>query len=147
MLPDEIGGYLVGFNGGSLGLALDQNLFLTPFPAESPDAAVCIDPYGGRPSDRTLGATPGVPNPSFGEYVHFHVFVRGPMSGDQAAQTLARKIYAALDGLLATLLSGVMYRDVRSLDGPPKRLTQPFDQNQRPVWYLNFEADKDVSPS
>jgi hypothetical protein len=145
MLVNEIGSYLEAFGSGSLGLTVGTNLFEMPFPTTAPDACVGLEAYGGQPSSFTLGAQAGVVTPPPDETVFFHVFIRGSRDGALTAATLARKIRAALDGLLHATLSGVFYLDVRSLHGAPMFLN--YDKNQRPLWALDFQAEKQISPS
>lgn len=144
MLVDEVGGYLASYTP-SLGLTVGTNLFEMPFPTTAPDACVALDPVGGQKSSFTLGAPYGQVTRPLDETVIFTVFVRGGRDGAQAAQTLARQIYAALDGLLHTTLSGVVYIDVRSMHAAPVRLDP--DKNQRSLWALTFQAQKGISPS
>lgn len=140
MVADEIVTYLAAAGLGLVASGAGINLYPTPYPLSAPDRAVAVDVYGGRKSDRTFG--PSLQAPA-NEYPLFHVFVRDSRNNGAAAASLADSIYKALDNLGPTTLSGVAYRDVVSVDGPPKFLG--FDENQRPMWVLNFQATKDRS--
>jgi hypothetical protein len=135
MVADEICELLTG-----AGLGLDgSNLFPEAFPAHAPDTAVAVDVYSGLPSDRYQ--TDEQQRAAL-EYPLFHVFVRDERDKSGRAGALAQAIYDALDGS-GGVLAGVYYHDIQSLDGPPKGPV--FDDNDRPVYVLNFGATKDPS--
>lgn len=140
MVADDIVAVL---EAGGLGLttgAPTPNLFATPFPENAPDKAVAVDVYGGHPSDRVFGTgKPAV----VAEHPSLHVFVRDEQDKDAQAAALAMSVYDLLDGMGPVTLGGVLYRDVRAPDGPPKFLG--FDGNLRSVYVVNFDVDKDRS--
>lgn len=137
MLGSEIALYLAS---AGIGLTAGSTVFDVPFPEASPDQAAYIDVFGGRNNDRTFGPSLQAP---LGENVDFLVVVRGTREGAAAAEGLADSIYKKLDNLGPVTLSGVLYRDVRTTEGPPKFLG--FDQNNRPLFYCAYLADKDRS--
>lgn len=137
MTVDEIGTYLAG---AGLGLTLGTNLFLIPLPLISPDKAVALDVYSGKPADRTFGGSLAV---NANEYPEFQVFVRDVRENAREAMVLAYAIHRKLDNLGPVTLSGVVYRDVKGIAGEPKFLD--FDQNQRPIYWCAYEAAKDPS--
>jgi hypothetical protein len=137
MLPGEIATYLAG---AGLGLTLGTSLFAVPFPEAAQDRAVYVEIFGGRENDRTFGPSLQAP---LGENVEFLVIVRDSKDSAQAAEQLANDIYKKLDSLGVVTLSGVIYRDVHVTQGPPRFLA--FDQNNRPLYYCAYEADKDRS--
>jgi len=137
MLPGEVTAYLVS---AGLGLTFGTNLFAVPFPEAAPDRAAYVEIFGGSPNDRTFG--PSLQTP-LGEFVEFLVLVRDSKESAQAAELLAHDIYKKLDNLGPVTLSGVLYRDVHATQGPPKFLG--VDENNRPLYYCAYEADKDRS--
>jgi hypothetical protein len=136
VVQDEVATAIVAL--GISGIT-SANVFPRTFPAGAPDRAVAVHVYGGLPSDRVFGGALTIVN----EYPLLHVFVRDDQDNEARASTTAKAIYDALDGLGPTTLSSVAYRDLRSLDGPPKFLGE--DENHRPVYVLNFGATKDRS--
>jgi hypothetical protein len=53
------------------------------------------------------------------------------------------QIYDLLDNMGPVTLGGVLYRDVRCPDGPPKFLAS--DANLRSIYVINFDVDKERS--
>lgn len=137
MLAGEIVTYLAS---AGIGLTAGANLFAVPFPEASPDVAAYVDVFGGQLNTRTFGPSLQAP---LGENVDFLVVVRGVREGAAAAETLADSIYKKLDNLGPVTLTGVLYRDVRTTEGPPKFLA--FDPMNRPLYYCAYLADKDRS--
>lgn len=138
MLGTEIVAHLAG---AGLGLTAGTNLFSVPFPESAQDDVVSVVTYGGGASERSFG--PSLQAPAAEVDVRFQVMVRSGRDGAATAEALADAIYKKLDGLGPLSLSGVLYHDVVSTDGPPKFLS--FDDNNRPRYYMNFAATKERS--
>lgn len=140
MVADELAAFIAGAGLGLTTAAPTPNLFARPFPLDAPDKAVAIDVFDGKRSDRVFGTGKTA---TVGEHPVFHVFIRDNRDNDAAAAALAYQIYDLLDNAGPVVLSSVLYRDIKSLDGPPKFLSA--DENKRPTYVLRCEADKDRS--
>lgn len=140
MLPGEVCTYL---EAQGLGLSFSvspRSLFGVPFPETAPDVAAYVELLPGQKSDRTFGPSLQAP---LGEWAEFLVVVRGGRDSAQATEILAHNVYKKLDGLGPVVLSGVLYRDVRATEGPPRFLDD--DHNDRPLYFCMYVADKDRS--
>lgn len=135
MLLDAIAAHLATNGHGTVG----TDIFKSQLP-DSPDAAIGIFEYPGRPSDKAFGTTVLIENP------RFQILVRSAREGVVAnayltARTKAEAIYTLLDGAGNLTLSGIVYLYIEALQ-PPFHLE--FDANRRAVIACNYEANKRV---
>lgn len=132
MLLDAVGAHLAANAIGAVG----TSIFLSQLP-DSPDAAVGVFEYPGRPSDKTFGTTIVCEN------ARFQILVRSAREGTanaySTARTKAENIRNLLDGAGNLTLSGTVYLYIEALQ-PPFFLEK--DANGRNIIACNFEARK-----
>lgn len=106
---------------------------------ELPDNCVAVAHAAGEPPEeesRVMGAS--LANDGVVEAPHVQVMVRN--TARATARSKAQAIYALLDGLGPTTLSGTLYHRVESLDGEPHSIGQ--DQNGRWRFVMNLRCRK-----
>jgi hypothetical protein len=133
VLLDAIAAHLQANGIGIVG----TNIFKGFIP-DSPDFAIGLHEYPGRPADKAFGTTILIEN------ARFQIIVRSDRENAVAnAYTLARAkaetIQTLLDGVGNVTLTGVVYYYIQSLQ-PPFMLQR--DENQRAIIATNYEANK-----
>jgi hypothetical protein len=108
------------------------------FLPDSPDFAISLHEYPGRPADKTFGTTILIEN------ARFQIIVRSNRESNGAnaysdARTKAEAIQTLLDGAGTLTLTGVVYYYIQSLQ-PPFMLQR--DENERVIIATNYEANK-----
>lgn len=134
MLLDAIAAHLIANGIGS-----SANIFKSFMP-DSPDFAICIYEYAGRPSDKAFGTTIVMEN------CRFQVVVRSDRmnavaNAHTAARNKAEAIKNLLDGAGKQTLSGIVYYYIEALSSSPSSVE--IDENQRQIIRWNYEAQKD----
>ena len=134
MLLDALAAHFIANSIGT-----SANIFKSFLP-NSPDFAICIYEYAGRPSDKAFGTTIVMEN------ARFQVVVRSdPMNVVANAHTTARNkaeaIKDLLDGAGKQTLSGIVYHYIEAMSSSPSSIE--IDDNQRQIIRWNYEAQKD----
>jgi hypothetical protein len=124
-----------GLAAASLGLTTATNLFAGRMP-ETPNDCVALIEYGGLAPEPNLGA-----GATRYESPRFQVMVR---SVDWATgRLLMQKIERYFASVVNTTIGGVRYLALTQIDKP----FQDRDAaNERWVWTINVQADKEPSP-
>lgn len=143
MLSAEIAAYLITQNpvgGVTLTTSAPANLYTVPLTEDAPDPCVSVLAISAEESEYTFG--PSLQAPA-NERQIFAVMTRAARDGAVAAETLALAVHKWLRNLGPVTLSGVIYRKVRDLAGPPRFLS--LDGIERPRYVCTYLADKDES--
>ena len=110
-----------------------QHVFRYEMPP-TPDAAIAIKPYGGRPGEHEFGTAPIV-----WEFPRLQVTVRGAPGDTVEPHTRAADLAALYGAVQLITLSNVVYRGLTVLQ-PPFWLMK--DANNRHTFVFNVEPYK-----
>lgn len=140
-LLTDFGAYLVATT--SLGLSYSSStgyrLFLTPFPDQAQDAAVCMIEYGGGEAVRAFGNPRSAP---VYERPRVQLTVRDGSSNFATARAKAEDIYQAVDATFSTTIGSALYLKMVALQ-PPFHLGSADDDNSRHRFVFNVEVWKE----
>lgn len=120
----------------SLGLTGGTNLFAVPFPEASQDQAVCLIEYPGEKPEHAAGPSGTAP---LYERPRFQIICRDVEANAATCRALAESIYAVLDGVADTTMSGTRYLLVEALQSP---FYLSPDGRNRHRYITNYTATK-----